>query len=375
MLRTSLSRPGLLRGRHFSTTHPAHSSPSNSGNTKQTTPKHDLEEINSRVVVEPQATTSTSTPSEPTPSERPTQLDLEIVKYRIQEWTEKATICLRNKADDFTANTKTTFSQLGQHLNKVTGYEEIEALKKGERINLARQAARQAKTAHEEAVLQRANSQREVNDLLQRKSTWSDSDVGRFTKLVRQDHLYEQEEQRAKQAVDDTEAAVDREFSLLMRTILARYHEEQVWSDKIRSASTYGSLAALALNMLVFIMAIIVVEPWKRRRLAQTFEAKLQELSAENQTRLDTSMQSINSIISGQEELIRTFRNDVLDKLVSLDEKAENIVEPPTLPTTPTAPSHTLASWGQLSKHQWEVAVIGGGAFLAGILTSIVFSR
>lgn len=168
---------------------------------------------------------------------------------------------------------------------------------------------------------------------------------------------------------------MDREFSLLMRTILARYHEEQVWSDKIRSASTYGSLAALALNMLVFIMAIIVVEPWKRRRLAQTFEAKLQELSAENQTRLDTSMQSINSIISGQEELIRTFRNDVLDKLVSLDEKAENIVEPPTLPTTPTAPSHTLASWGQLSKHQWEVAVIGGGAFLAGILTSIVFSR
>ena len=110
---------------------------------------------------------------------------------------------------------------------------------------MARQTAQQAKAAYEEAVVRRSNSQREVNDLLQRKSTWSDGDVGRFTSLVRQDHLYEQEELRAKSAVNVSEDAVEREFSRLLRIILARYHEEQVWSDKIRSASTYGSLAAL----------------------------------------------------------------------------------------------------------------------------------
>ena len=62
-----------------------------------------------------------------------------------------------------------------------------------QRINDTRQAARKAKVAYEEAVIARSKSQREVNDLLQRKSTWSDNDVSRFTTLVRQDHLYEQD--------------------------------------------------------------------------------------------------------------------------------------------------------------------------------------
>ncbi|KIK03319.1 hypothetical protein K443DRAFT_61433, partial [Laccaria amethystina LaAM-08-1] len=211
-------------------------------------------------------------------------------------------------------STKTTFSQLGSQLNKVTGYEAIEALKRENRINATRKAAKQAKAAYEEAVVQRSKSQREVNDLLQRKSTWTDSDVVRFTGLVRQDHLYEQEEARAKAGVNDMEDAVEREFSQLMRSILARYHEEQVWSDKIRSASTYGQLAALGLNLLVFVMAIVAVEPWKRRRLAQTFERKVEELSKENATRLEVSMEAIEKRLAEQESMLRTFTEIVSQK-------------------------------------------------------------
>lgn len=60
-----------------------------------------------------------------------TAYDLQLVKKRVREWSEQAMIALRNRADDFTAHTKTTFSQLGLQLNRVTGYEEIEALKRG----------------------------------------------------------------------------------------------------------------------------------------------------------------------------------------------------------------------------------------------------
>lgn len=148
------------------------------------------------------------------------------------------------------------------------------------RIYNTREAARQAKDAHDAAVLQRAKSQREVNDLLQRKSHWTDEDVSRFTTLVREDHGREQDESRAKAAAAAAEDAVEREFSELMRVILNRYHEEQAWSDKIRSASTYGQLAVLALNLAVFLLALVLVEPWKRRRLAQTFERKVEEMSA-----------------------------------------------------------------------------------------------
>lgn len=151
------------------------------------------------------------------------------------------------------------------------------------------------------AVARRSQSQREVNDLLQRKSTWSDSDVSLFTALVREDHLHEQEEARAKVQVAVAEAEVETAFNELMRTILNRYHEEQVWSDKIRSASTYGSLLALGVNICVFILAIIVVEPWKRRRLAQTFERRIEQLSLENREMLGKGMSDLAEHFAKQE--------------------------------------------------------------------------
>lgn len=123
--------------------------------------------------------------------------------------------------------------------------------------------------------------------------------------LVREDHSYEQAEARAKEAAKAADGDVERELKELLRSILSRYHEEQVWSDKIRSASTYGSMAALALNLLVFVMATLIVEPWKRRRLAHTFEKKVEELSEETrdllereichlETRLDTVIAAIS---------------------------------------------------------------------------------
>ena len=108
--------------------------------------------------------------------------------------------------------------------------------------------------------------------------------------LVREDHSYEQAETRAKEAAKVADGDVERELKELLRSILARYHEEQIWSDKIRSASTYGSMAALALNLLVFIMATLIVEPWKRRRLAHTFEKKVEELSEETKDLLEKEL-------------------------------------------------------------------------------------
>lgn len=236
------------------------------------------------------------------------------------------------------------------------------------RIESTRQAAREAKVSYETAVAQRSNSQREVNDLLQRKSVWTDSDVSRFTTLVRQDHMYEQEEARAKAAVDDTEDAVEREFDELMRSILARYHEEQVWSDKIRSASTYGQLAALGLNLLVFIMAILVVEPWKRRRLAQTFEKKVEELSVETKTMVDKSMEEIARQLEEQAKLLAA----VAEYASKLDrERAKESVVEPTVVAVPELSvyerTRTLAKDRDIRR---SVATIVLAAGVASIVSS-----
>ncbi|KAJ7644314.1 Mdm33 family-domain-containing protein [Roridomyces roridus] len=247
---------------------------------------------------------SRTTPPESDSKEEPTEL-----KDRLRQWTDQTALTVRTRADEFTSTTKAALSKLGFHLNKATGYEEIETLKRRVveqelRINEARNTAQQAKATYDAAVLQRSNSQREVNDLLQRKSNWSQADIARFTTLVPQDHLFEQQETHARTAVHDAEEAVEREFSELMRTILARYHEEQVWSDKIRSASTYGSLAALGLNLLVFVTAILFVEPWKRRRLAMTFEKKIEEMGAEYRAIVEENVQEIGRKIEAQTQLL-----------------------------------------------------------------------
>lgn len=260
--------------------------------------------------------------------------DLDTIKQRIGDWIALATAGfkqqtngLRQRTDEFTQKTSTRFFQLGSQLNRVTGYEEIDSLKqrvveqgvlhffycvcattetyvdKEARIMATRQAAREAKTAYDDAVLQRSLSQRQVNELLQRKSSWTDADVSAFTSLVRSDHQLEQHEVATKAKVSENDDALDREFAELMRAILARYHEEQVWSDKIRSASTYGSMMVLGVNVVVFILAIIVVEPWKRRRLAQTFEKKVEEMAAETHALIESGIAKLDKRLVKQEGL------------------------------------------------------------------------
>ena len=59
---------------------------------------------------------------------------------------------------------------------------------------------------------------------------------------------------------------------------MQRYHEEQVWSDKIRNVSTYAGLAGLLVNLIVFVGAIAFVEPWKRKRLVERLEERIEEM-------------------------------------------------------------------------------------------------
>jgi sensitive to high expression protein 9 len=172
------------------------------------------------------------------------------------------------------------------------------------RIEGSRVAARAAKLAYENAVSERSQCQREVNDLLQRKSSWSENDVVRFTNLVRQDHLNEQSEAKTKAESALADQSIEQEFQALTRVILNRYHEEQVWSDKIRSASTYGSLLVIGLNLFVFVLAIIVVEPYKRRKMAETFEKRIETLSMETNNAVERIASRIDSHLDKQQILL-----------------------------------------------------------------------
>ncbi|RAH65366.1 putative mitochondrion biogenesis protein (She9) [Aspergillus aculeatinus CBS 121060] len=177
----------------------------------------------------------------------------------------------------------------GQRLNDLTGYSAIEALKKDiqfqeERLRAARLQVRTAKDTYAAAINNRSTSQREVNELLQRKHAWSAADLERFTHLYRNDHTNEVAENEAQQALTAAEHEAEEAAAQLNKSILSRYHEEQVWSDKIRRMSTWGTWGLMGVNVLLFLIFQIAVEPWRRKRLVKGFEEKVIEAIEKEKT-------------------------------------------------------------------------------------------
>jgi sensitive to high expression protein 9 len=146
-----------------------------------------------------------------------------------------------------------------------------------ERLRSARSNVRKAKDEYSAAITRRSTSQREVNELLQRKHAWSPTDLERFTLLYRNDHTNEVAEAETQEALSAAEREAEEAAASLSKSILSRYHEEQVWSDKIRRMSTWGTWGLMGVNVLLFLIFQIAVEPWRRRRLVKGFEDKVVE--------------------------------------------------------------------------------------------------
>ena len=94
------------------------------------------------------------------------------------------------------------------------------------------------------------------------------------------------------------EKAAEEAAAKLNASILARYHEEQIWSDKIRRMSTWGTWGLMGVNVLLFLVFQIGVEPWRRRRLVKGFEEKVVE-ALEKENKLAAVGIPVESAIEG----------------------------------------------------------------------------
>jgi sensitive to high expression protein 9 len=169
-----------------------------------------------------------------------------------------------------------------QRLNDLTGYSGIEALKARiaaleSRVRAVQETVRSERATYKSTVADRASTQREVTTLLARKDSWTPSDLERFTSLYRMDHSNEQAVQEAGTRLADAERESEHAASELSRSILSRYHEEQIWSDKIRRMSTWGTWGLMGVNILLFLVFQLGFEPWRRKRLVRGFEEKVRE--------------------------------------------------------------------------------------------------
>lgn len=217
----------------------------------------------------------------------------------------------------------------GQKINDLTGYSGIEALKKDielqeHRLSTAKFLVLEAKAAYKAAIARRSASQKEVNELLTRKNTWSPTDLERFTELYRSDHANEQAEIQAQNKLTEIEKEVENASSLLSKSILTRYHEEQVWSDKIRRASTWGTWMLMGINVVLFVIVQVGLEPWKRRRLVRSFEDKVRGMLKEERVVATTTAAGAGAGVAGE---VAVVGGEVVEAVKEEDDEVKKVIE------------------------------------------------
>ncbi|KAH6634795.1 Mdm33 family-domain-containing protein [Chaetomium sp. MPI-SDFR-AT-0129] len=177
-----------------------------------------------------------------------------------------------------------------QKINDLTGYSAIEEIKRQNSqlevdLAAAQQRLRAARHDYKSLTSHRASTQREVTALLARKDTWNPADLERFTTLYRSDHELETRVAAAAAELTEAESDESRLGAGLNAGILKRYHEEQIWSDRIRRQSTWGTWGLMGVNVLLFLVLQFVAEPWRRRRLingvAESEKRALEEVRRE----------------------------------------------------------------------------------------------
>lgn len=175
-------------------------------------------------------------------------------------------------------------SVASQHINAYTGtdFSGIEALRKEivdqeQKVRRYRKDVDESKASHHEAHANQTSAQREIVGLLERKSSWSPTDLERYMSLVRSEHLNERDVQIAKDNLATAERNLEDARSLMERLERKQYHEEQIWSDTIRRNSTWVTFGLMGVNILLLLTQITIFEPNRRKKIVRDVKAALDE--------------------------------------------------------------------------------------------------
>jgi len=150
--------------------------------------------------------------------------------------------------------------------------------------------------------------------------------------LIRSEHINDQAVHAAKDAVLAAETALEEARSHLEKRERAQYHEEQIWSDTIRRNSTWVTFGLMGLNIFLLLASLLVIEPWRRRRLVREIRSALdaQILALEAQPASATKLQPTSLTAESQSapntEIPSALAVEIPSKSTS-EESAEEVAE------------------------------------------------
>ena len=122
---------------------------------------------------------------------------------------------------------------------------------------------------------------KEVVGLLERKNSWSSSDLESYMSLIRSEHLDEAAVVETRRKVEDSEQRLEEARQALEKMERTRYHEEQVWSDTIRRQGTRVTVVLMGFNLLVLVASVALLEPHRRRVVVREVTQEIRRLAEE----------------------------------------------------------------------------------------------
>lgn len=142
----------------------------------------------------------------------------------------------------------------------------------------------QARGDLDQALKAWEDSQRQHTRLLQVRDSWTNEQAQEFAGLVQKEIEVRNNLEEAKQMLVKRETELSKSQLAYMDQLRRRYHEEQIWQDKWRVLSTFGTWGLIVLNSAVFLISQYVNRQRETQRLRDMQELLKQTLSTNTST-------------------------------------------------------------------------------------------
>ncbi|KAL9089390.1 MAG: hypothetical protein Q9165_005711 [Trypethelium subeluteriae] len=231
------------------------------------------------------------------PKVRPERIrddELPISEPNLPSNLERRRTAISKRLSIITDSFLTSLNTVSHRVNTYTGtdYTPITTLRNAistqeSSVRASHEAVASAKRAYDAAHSQQVSSQKEVVGLLERKASWSATDLERYMALIRSEHVNEQDVATSLALLREKERELEQGRRQLEKMERQQYHEEQIWSDTIRRNSTWITIGLMGFNIVLLLVNIVGVEPWRRRKLVREFKKTLEEKTTGISTAVD----------------------------------------------------------------------------------------
>ena len=185
-----------------------------------------------------------------------------------------------------TANTSSPAPLLTRYLNlweQKSGTHEILRLKHNVNLSSAEFDAKQhqvseARTAVDRALQAFEYSQLQHTRLLQSRDKWTSVEALEFARVLEEEVRVRSELESAKKELSKKENEQLEVMQKYMGDLRRRYHEEQLWQDRWRIYSTFGTWGLIVLNTIVFMISQYMARLRENQRMREIQDSIRQSL-------------------------------------------------------------------------------------------------